>query len=97
MTDWKAIAHTYALAFNKMREAFEKADYNNGDLDATANAKEAYILLSSIPPLAIVELSNYEQPAPQPSAPEFATAFEWREDHPDGKNWYRRDAPDETT
>ena len=22
------------------------------------------------------------------NAPEFSTAFEWREDHPDGKNWY---------
>ena len=27
-------------------------------------------------------------PAPQPSASAFETAFEWRKDHPDGKNWY---------
>ena len=57
---------------------------------------QAFVALDSLKE-RLIAFRAAEQPAPQPSASAFVTAFEWREDHPDGKNWYRRDAPDETT
>ena len=48
---------------------------------------QAFVALDSLKE-RLIAFRAAEQPAPQPSASAFETAFEWRKDHPDGKNWY---------
>ena len=54
MTDWKAIALAYALAYAEMREAFYIADHNNGDTTSAQHVTAAAKLIADIPTAAII-------------------------------------------